>query len=178
MINLQITLVAPIPLHRNSLGAACAKRTIIDGRPASRKCLGSECIVECDVTALTEQSLWSIATVRSSRRFEVTMKSADEIRSTLLKSVRQLYTEPHLCVSTLGELDVALFWLHWHFADASNCLEQFVAARLDVFKASIEEWREVHLADGLHSVLDDPMHFKPIIDEWKRLDAMLGIETS
>jgi hypothetical protein len=103
------------------------------------------------------------------------MKSAEKIIESLLNRIAMLYAAPQQQAWTMCGLDGLLYQLHWLHADATDRLDEFVAARMALFKSDLTDWRQVHASAEFHAIVEQRHEFEPIISEWRKLDEMLGI---
>jgi hypothetical protein len=100
------------------------------------------------------------------------MMTAEEIVHLIRERIGAIYALPNTYVGDLGELDGALFQLHWLFAQATGRMDDFVAAAED---ESSERFLRYMAITQSHRAIGASDETPEIIERWKARGARIGL---
>src|SRR4029450_10299608 len=103
------------------------------------------------------------------------MKSADEMRATLLQNIRQLYDEPQMAVYTLGELEAVLCTLHRLYADSTCRLDDHARISGREYQVKPNDFLQYLHLRKKHRPFELAEEAADVVKRWQMFDNEFGI---
>ena len=98
--------------------------------------------------------------------------TAEEIVDLICDRIRNIYSLPYTYVGDLGELDGALFQLHWLYAHATGRVDDFVAAAQD---ESPNQFLHYQALTRSHEAIGASDATHQIIERWRGRGVRIGL---